>query len=135
MRKETKIEKLQAKFIRDMVELKGADNITQAYSACRMSQHEVGRILKKRDPELYVKLNSWINEDLAFNNFTYEQLLALPYDQYHRSVKFKKFLELIASGVRKNSELQKLVPCGKTYTLYYKRCLKRAIRKELSKNE
>lgn len=128
MKIETKIQKAKAKFIKEMIELNECKNIKSVNAACRINPDEIRSILKKYDPITFIKINSFIDEELAFENITQETIDKLKFNKFNRSLKFKRFLELYVSGVRKTTEFEKKIPCTRRFVIFYRNCLKEAIR-------
>lgn len=129
MRTDTKIAKLKAKFIKDMIDLNECTTIKETNAACRLDPKEIRSILKKHDPETFIKINTFIDEDLAFESITQEVIDSLEFDKLKKSLKFKKYLELYVSGVRKTTDFEKMIPCTRRVVAIYKACLKRAFKR------
>lgn len=132
MKLQNKIVKARARFIRQMTELIECDNLIDAYKICKMSSRQINAALKKYEPETYIKLNKWIDEDLVLSGLTEESIKELEFDQFKKSIKFQRFLKLFLSGTRKTVDFERQIPCTKKYVSEYKKCLRRAIKRKVS---
>lgn len=124
MKKQTKIRKAQLFYLKQVASISGAKTITQLSRESSVDRNLIAKLLRKYEPELYVRLNSQTDVRMIFDiDFSKVEPTDYVSTKY---LKLERFVSLLKSGLINKTELAcELNVCRATIYVYIKLFLQR----------
>jgi hypothetical protein len=102
MKRETKIAKFRAQYIRNVWLLTKEDSLSKLAITVGFNRGLIATVLREHDPELYIRLNAHLHDYLLLD---LKPKLLGELNLEKESVKFKLFVEQLKKGNRDKQEL------------------------------